>query len=340
MRVDINPNLYTQEVQDSHQGQKHTDGTAKTTASLAAAQLATMRNESFTETQENASLFFANQAKKIQLGKNDKDLLVNSLQSLLEQMDAMGKEVINRAAEQLSKFKDADDIMGKLNQSGMAKGDVALVLSALLGFKGLDASVKKALKKRLQELMEEQDIDLEILAAANGTNLDKNGLNALKHLYQRAKRGEQGLSHWFEQLSRHKNRKKYIAILIRALSEPLDQGQKRDDLTMVAATIIDLRRLLIFLTFEDHCKLIAHAHDISENAVKVATLEILDQSWCYPDYLANLINELGINTKHRIFFLKRWHELFRIMRIECFREEAQKEQIEEAFMQLNDQWIE
>lgn len=338
MRVDINSNLYTNEIHDNHRTHSQNQASQQSTASLAAAALAEARAEAREETLENASLFLASQAKKIQLGNLDKDGIVNSLQALLEQMDAMGKEMIDRLVSRLSDLKDGDTILSKLDASGLSKGEIALALSSLLSFKGLDPSVKKALKKRLQELMADADMELEIMAACDGLKLNQESMRALKNLYQRAKSGEKGLAHWFDVLSKHKNRKKYLSVLIRALSEPLENGKTRDDLTMVAATVLDLRRILLFLTFEDHCESIARACKVLGNDVKVITLELLDQTWCYPDLVANLINKVLHEKLDKIVFLKRWRELFQLMSVACFRDKEQKEQINETLVQLFEMW--
>lgn len=338
MRIDINPSLYTNEIKDNHNTHSSTQGSQPSTASLAANALAQARAEARNETLENASLFLANQAKKIQLGDAGKDYIVNSLQELLDQMDSMAKQMIDRVVAQLSDLKDGDTILSKLDTSGLSKGEIAIALSSLLSFKGLDPSVKKALKKRLEELMSDVDIELDILAATNGANLTHESMQALKKLYQRAKSGEEGLAHWFNVLSKHKDRKKYLSILIRALSEPLDEGQKRDDLTMVAATVIDLRRILLFLTFEDHCQRIAISCKISENDVKVITLELLDQTWVYPDLVANLIQRLMMDETGKIGFLRRWRELLQLMHSNCFRDAEQKEHINETLLKLNEIW--
>ena len=338
MNININPSLQSHAIQDTTPENTQTHRDKISTASLAAAALANARSEARNETLENASLMIASQAKKIQLGKMDRDVMVNGLQALLEQMDSMAKEMLNRVVSQLSNLKNSEDILNKLDVSGLSKGEIALALSSLLSYKGLDASVKKALKKRLQALMEEADIELEIMAATNGVKLNQESMKALKNLYQRAKSGEKGLMHWFDVLLKHEDRKKYLSILIRALTEPLHEGQKRDDLTMVAATVVDLRRMLLFLTFEDHCNAIARACKIDENSVKTLTLELLDQSWCYPDMIATLIDRVLQDESIKINFLTRLRQLFQLMSVDCFRDEEQKQHINDTLMQLSERW--
>ena len=317
----------------------HTKAPQQNLATLAANALAEARSEALAETQESLSLALANGKKKIDLNKNSNNSIVDNMSQLLEKMDKMSKEAINKAAQQLSQFKDSASILNALDKSGMTKGDIALVLTSLLGYKGLDSSIKKALKKRLEELILEGDIELEILAATSGANLDKDSLRALGGLYQHAKAGEEGLAHWFDLLSKHKDRKKYIKILIKAMSEPLDDGQKKDDMTMVAATIIDLRRLLIFMTFEDHCRSLAKSSSLDEDKVKSVTLEVLDYSWIYVDALALMIQKFDLVDNQKFTFIKRWRELFFIMSDQCYKNPEQKIRIDETLLELSEKWI-
>ena len=73
--------------------------------------------------------------------------------------------------------------------------------------------------------MAQEDIELEIFASTQGMKLDKEGLRAVRQLQQHAKRGEKGSSSLVELLERHKDRAKYIQILIRSMAEPRMKGK-------------------------------------------------------------------------------------------------------------------
>ena len=319
---------------------QQTQSAQKSTASRAMAELNAIKAGALEETREGLSLAISNSAKKIQVGKDAMTDMVNGLQQLLEKMDSMGKETINKMTENMSQFKSADEIFNALNQSGISKGDMALVLTSLLAYKGLSDSIKRALKKTLESLLGEADIDLEILAATSGANLDKESLRTLGQLYQHAKAGEKGLAHWFNLLRDHKDKKKYLKLMIKALSEPLSDGQRKDDMTQIAATILDLRRILIFMAFEDHCRMISSQFDMKEEALQIVTLNILDSSWIMLDELVFNIKNLGINDRQKITFVRRWKEMFSIMSTECFKNEEHKSQIDDVFIQLTTRWNE
>lgn len=312
--------------------------TTESTALLASVALAEVRQEALEETMEGLSLGLSSVMKKLNL--EHKDPMFDGMEKVLQQMDKMARQSINHMTEQLSQLKTANQIFAALDQSGLEKGKIALILTSLMSFKGLSPLIKKALKKRLNEILDEECIDLDIIAAAQGMNVDKEGLRALRQLYQYAKRGEQGLAHWFELLEQQKDRCQYIRILIRSMSEPLDEGQKRDDMIMVAAVVADLKRLLIFLTFEDHCEALAQAMELDVSQVMSATIDLLEQSWVYPDFLSRIVERLGLTCDRKVIFLRRWRDLLAVMSQACFRDPEQKEHVEEAMLELLYRWSE
>jgi hypothetical protein len=122
------------------------------------------------------------------------------------------------------------------------------------------------------------------------------------------------------------------------MAEPLDEGQRRDDMTMVAATINDLRRLLLFLTFEEHCIGLARAMGLDSDVVMSLTIELLEQSWVYPDALAVLIGRLSLADDKKIVFLRRWKDVMTVMSESCYRDPEQKEHVQEVMLDLSEQW--
>ncbi|MFW7522877.1 HrpJ domain-containing protein [Vibrio ostreicida] len=307
-------------------------------ASQASAALAEMRSEAIEETMESLSLGLSSMARRLNVGGKEQNPMMDGVEKLLQQMDKMARQSINRIAEQLSRFSDAGQMFKAMESSGLEKGQMALVLTALLGFKGLPPSIRKQLKQRLIDILAEEEIELEILAASQGLNVGKEGLRAVRQLYQNAKRGEQGLAHWFELLKQHQDRRQYIRVLIRAMAEPLDQGQTRDDMTKVVATIDDLKRLLLFMTFEDHCQSLAKATGLDPHRVMSVTIELLEQSWTYPDALSLIIGRLPLVEERKVIFLRRWKGLMAVMSEGCYRDVEQKEHVQEVMLELLDQW--
>ncbi|NOH71588.1 secretion protein [Vibrio pectenicida] len=337
MRVDGNMHA---EFQTFSHNTTSTGVTNESTAALASAALAEVREEALEETMEGLSLGLSSIMKKLNLADKAQDSMLNGMEKLLQQMDKMALQSINRMCEQLSQLKNANQVFTALEQSGLDKGKIALILTSLMSFKGLDPTMKKELKKRLNEILAEEGIELEIIAAAQGMNVDKEGLRALRQLYQHAKRGEQGLAHWFELLKQHQDRRQYIRILIRSMSEPLDEGQKRDDMVMIAAAIVDLKRLLLFLTFEDHCSALSRSMGLDISLVMSKTIELLEQSWVYPDALSLMISQLNLPDERKVVFLRRWKDLMAVMSEICYRDPEQKEHVQEAMLELLDQWNE
>lgn len=337
MRVDGGFHLDFQRVESQRATETHQEAMrAPSLASLAMEELASIRNEATSETMDELSIGLSAIFKKINLDNRGKHSMMSSLERLMESLDRLKVDSLFTIAEGFAKLPNVDAIMAKLNSSSFESGEMMLILASLIGMKHLSESKKKKLRDLLMAMLAEEGAELEIFAAAEGMTIDKNSMTALRDLYQHATRGESGLAHWFDLLKKQKNKQKYIRIMIKALSEPLSDKVKEHDMLETAATIQDLRRLLLFLTFQDHSNSVARAFGLAREAIMDVTLELLDQSWVYPESIGQLVAKLTLPEEREVVFLRRWKDLMSVMSDDCYRDQEQKEQILEAMFELMD----
>lgn len=330
---------------DFNQTQEHHDAKGQISpganvGALAVAALADVRAEALEETMEGLSLGLSRYKKQISSEKEPKDLRFDALEKLMQQLGEEQSTSVNKLVEQFSGLGNSDKILAQLNGSGFDSGTIMCLLMALVMSGKLSESVRKKMKKALSELLATEGAEIALYAALEGISLDSSGLQALKQLYQQAARGDSGLAKWFDMLRHLPDRRQKLSVLLRALSEPLNDQAAARNMIKVVAVVADLRRLLIFLTLEDHCNVLARATQLEGDEVLTLTLQLIEQSWVYPQWLDERIGKLSLLPARRISFLRRWRELVSIISLDCFREEEQKEHTEEAMLTLLDEWCE
>lgn len=311
---------------------------ASNATAMAAAALAEVRSEALEETMEGLSLGLSSHMKKLMTGKGAEDPRFSALEKLLQQLGEQQASTVNKLVEQFAHLGDGEQILSQLKQSGFDSGTLMLLLMALVVSGKLGQAAQKKLAKALKDLLSQVGAEIALFAALEGVALDHDGLQALQQLYQQAVRGDGGLGKWFDMLQHLPDRRKRIRVLLRALSEPLSEPHSGRDLVKVAAVIDDLRRLLIFLTLEEHCAQLARATGLDGELVLRVTLQLIEQAWVYPQWLDEQLCLLPLMPARRLGFLRRWRELVRMIPEACFRDPEQKEHIEEAMLSLLDLW--
>ncbi len=342
MRIDgaNTVNFETQTESNPVNGQVHP---ARTTSSLAAAEfaeIANIANESMEEALEDLSLGFSNYLKRLNSKERKDEARLGALEELIEQMEGEQADGIRITAGQLARLGDADSIMTNIGQMNMDTGNVMLMLANVIAQAGLSEEIKNKLRKKLQEMLAEEGAELALIAAMEGLPLDQAGLESLKGLYQRAARGDGGLARWFGLLRDMPDRRKRIRVLLRALSGSLNEENTGTDMVKLITVIDDLRRLLLFMSVEDYCKALSRACQIDDSAVLDATLELVEQSWVYAEWLEEKIQKMKVSELKQIGFLRRWRDLMLQLPTKCYRDPEQKEHITDAMMDLLDRWCE
>ncbi len=314
---------------------------AHTTSSLAAAEfaeIAMIANESMEEALEDLSLGFSNYLKRLNSKERKDEARFNALEDLVAQMEGEQADGISATAMQLAMLGDADSILTNVEQMNMDSGNVMLLLANVIAQSGLKDEIRKKLRKKLQEMLAEEGAELALIAAMEGLPLDQAGLQSLQGLYQRAARGDGGLAKWFGLLRDMPDRRKRIRVLLRALSNSLNEENTGSNMVKLVTVVDDLRRLLLFMSVEDYCKALSRACQIDDSAVLDATLDLVEQSWVYAEWLEEKITKMKVSEMKQIGFLRRWRDLMQQLPSKCYRDPEQKEHITDAMMDLLDRW--
>ncbi|WP_133407973.1 TyeA family type III secretion system gatekeeper subunit [Parashewanella tropica] len=337
MRIDgaNTVNLNTQTENQSVNGQVHP---AHNTAALAAAEFAEVQAESMQEAMDDIGLGASNFLKKLS-SKNQKDeTRLNTLEELVANLEGEQAEGMATLASELAALNDGDAILAKVGQMKMDAGNVMLLLATVISSGEMSNQVKEKLRKKLQELLSEEGAELALIAAMEGLPLDQAGLESLKSLYQRAEHGEAGLAKWFSHLKDMPDRRKRIRVLLRALSNSLNEDNTGTDMVKIVTVIDDLRRLLIFMSIEEHCNVLARAFEVKSADVLSISLELIEQSWVYAEWLEGKIKPLILDEERQISFLRRWRDLLLQIPNTCFRDPEQQSHVADAMMDLLDKW--
>ncbi|WP_165905432.1 TyeA family type III secretion system gatekeeper subunit [Parashewanella spongiae] len=311
---------------------------AHTSSSLAIEEF-NIEAESMEQAFEDIGLV-ASKFKKTLSKDNQDEARVTDLEELVATIEGKQGAEMSKLAGELASLGDADAIMSQIGQMNLDTGNVMMLLASIIGSGGLSEEVLKKLRKMLQEMLAEEGSELALIAAMEDLPLDQSGLDSLKNLYQRATHGENGLAKWFSLLKDMPERRKRIKVLLRALSNSLNDNDTSADMVKLISVIDDLRRLLIFMSIEDYCTLLARSCQAEDSSVLTVTLELVEQSWVYAEWLEERINSLSLAEDKKIGFLRRWRDLLLQLPHKCFRDPEQQEHIAESMMDLLDQWCE
>ncbi|NRD74513.1 TyeA family type III secretion system gatekeeper subunit [Shewanella sp. VB17] len=337
VRIDGASSLDFHQSQEVH-GTQTQISPANNVIAMAAAELASVRAEALEETMEGLSLGLSSHLKKITLSQEPEDPRFAALEKLMQQLGQEQSTTVNKLVEQFASLGDGDKILFQLKQLGMNSGSMMLLMMALVMSGKLGDAAMKKLKQALNELLAQEGAEIALFAAMEGLPLDQLGLQGLRQMYQHAARGEAGLAKWFDMLKDLPDRRQRIRVLLRALSGPLnDEGAARN-MVKVVAVVDDLRRLLIFMTLEEHCHFLGRATHLEGDEVLKVTLRLIEQAWVYPQWLDEQIKCLPLLSARRLGFLRRWRELVGMVPLDCFRDPEQKEHVEEAMLSLLDEW--
>ncbi|EFL91879.1 type III secretion system apparatus protein [Candidatus Regiella insecticola LSR1] len=189
---------------------------------------------------------------------------------------------------------------------------------------------RKTASQELSELMEEAGWEVELFGLLEFGSLNGDSLRAVKHLFQQSidEEEKQSLDKWFKRVSHWKNRKPKVLVLLRALAFDMSTQPTTKRGHRLAAILGQLRRLLLFLGLEDHCKHVGDACGLEGDIVLQEVLAIVGQPWLFKECLQRrLANLQHLSPQQQPIFLLRLNELFKLMPAAHFNDDEQREQI-------------
>ncbi|MGL4858758.1 MAG: TyeA family type III secretion system gatekeeper subunit [Enterobacteriaceae bacterium] len=307
------------------------------TSALIAEELMDTSSETLAETMEEMSIGIGSMMRKMLMKGKEVDIpQMKQLESMLRELSEEQASSINKVTEDMAVFDNPEDILAHAQDMGLSEGQKILLLTSLAMSGQLGEKELKKLQEALQGLLAQEGSELALYATMETLPLSIEGFANLRSLYQRAQRGENGLCEWFNNLRNLPDRRRRIKVLLRALSEPLADEAGSTDITKLAAVIKDLRQLLIFLTIEEHSMVVAKFFHLDSEDILARTLEVIEQSWIYPQSLDECLKRFNLPKEKEQLFLQRWRGLVSLVHDDCFRDQEHKEHVDEVFVELLD----
>ena len=236
---------------------------------------------------------------------------------------------------------DVDALMSLLSQDKIPLDQALLLMASWLGKEGIDAKKRKKLEDKMAELMDANpEWALEIFANIELGAISQEAMAPLLQVMQRYHQQEeredtQGMWEWFEQIQHWPQRRERIKVLLRTLALELvictDEAQKN----LLIATLLDLKKLLLFLGIEDQSRRLAQAHGLSTEMVMEEILKTVEQTWINVEWIGQRLRKLDL-AEEVIPYLGRFMDVLKFLPSLCFLDEEQRTQILEAFASLYD----
>jgi type III secretion system YopN/LcrE/InvE/MxiC family regulator len=277
------------------------------------------------------------------LKRRDENRGVRTTQdALIELVEGLEDPQLIEELESFSQLGEgSENPLEQLQEAKIPAGKQLLLIAALLAYKRPNEQRRRRLERALAALLgRHEDWALQLFGHLEMGELSDSALPALKQIYQRSQRDDQpqqGMMEWFAEIKEWPSRQQRIRVLLRALSFDLSISADHSQQNRLAATINDLKRLLLFLGMEEHCNALAYTLHLREEQVLNEILEIIEQIWIYPEWLAGRLSPLGIPEHRQAYYLRRLTELLQLLPDPCYKDSDQKEQTIKALMTLQDQ---
>ncbi|MGF6401565.1 type III secretion system YopN/LcrE/InvE/MxiC family regulator [Pseudomonas frederiksbergensis] len=300
------------------------------------------QGNALSETLENMGFTLGSRQQSTGRGTNDGKPERPRTRAMLQQLVKHVTETAPAQMEALHEHNwviaEASDLLGAMAARGLNAGEIALLLSSLLGRKDLAGADRKRLEDALSTVLDDDEWTLKLFNHLELGPTGKSDFFALKQLYQRATSRRTGLVQWFEEFRQLHDRKRKLKTLIRTLAFELSAGGPAMD-AQLGAVIADLKRIMIFMGMEDHSSRVAHTLDIDGldgDGVISTLLEVIQQSWMHVDWLERQTLRQVPDARLRYAYVRQMGELVKLMTDECFEDDEQRRMITDAFSEYQE----
>ena len=300
-----------------------------------------MNDEAIAEAQEEMSLVLGGQMRDGRriAPQAEKRHCLALLQQWVTAKDNVASVEFEMLLSRFAKLADTHDPLTTLRQAELDNGKMALILAALLSKEGLNAQQRKKLKRALYQLMEDETWMLSVFTYLELGAVAPEAFEKLKQIYQYANQKDHSLVEWFQKFRSMQDRQRKLKALLSALSFEL--SAQRPDLrdAHLAALVLDLQRVMLFLGLSEQCQKIANLlalPNVDGDAVLLEVLTTIDQSWVSVDWLSDRCDALAMPTDKRYLYVTHMDELFGILSEKCFRDDEQRETLRSAYAEYRD----
>ncbi|WP_028534038.1 TyeA family type III secretion system gatekeeper subunit [Paludibacterium yongneupense] len=238
----------------------------------------------------------------------------------------------------MQRFADADDPLAEMKEAGLDAGQMAWLVTAMLGREGLGPRTRERWRKAWERLCEQGGWELALFARLEGIAAGAS-LSALGQLHRRAHEQSASLAAWLRELRDLRPRGRALRALIRTLSYELSGVSSAPEGARLAGVIGDLQRVLLLLGMEEHCRRIAGS--LSEPApdgerVLEEVIAMVDQSWLHRDWFAARCDALHLAPCARYGYIANLLGLARLLPDACLRDEEQRANLVDALSEYRD----
>ncbi|GAM52544.1 type III secretion cytoplasmic protein [bacterium endosymbiont of Mortierella elongata FMR23-6] len=266
-------------------------------------------------------------------GKIERPRTRAMLQRLAQQISAISPAQLDDLHRRLPDLEDLLDPDQAMREAGFDAGEQALLLAALLADKGISGARRKRLEAALANVMDNDEWALCLFSCLEFGAANRQNLSELRQLYQRATTRQTRLVQWFAEFRRLQDRQRKLKTLIRALAFELSANGPALE-THLAAVITDLKRILHFLSLEDHCQRMAQSlalNEVDGDTLIADLLEIVQQTWVQSDWLAERTQQRIPDSTRYYSYARHLTELVKLLPDDCFDDNDQREMILNAF---------
>lgn len=199
----------------------------------------------------------------------------------------------------------------------------------------LDRNKKTALQAELAGLMEEEGWEVTLFGLIELGTLDKTELAPIGRLFQQAM-DEQAVSlaEWFRRIVGWPDRRRRVRVLLRMAAFELTACARGEQQNRLAAVLVRLRRLLLFLGLEQECRRQERLCQLPADALLPLLIDITAESWLFDDWLRTRLARLVSSCAMRNRLLQYLDALVVMMPDGCFTDDDQREQILAALRRL------
>ncbi|HDR2354459.1 TPA: TyeA family type III secretion system gatekeeper subunit [Enterobacter roggenkampii] len=250
------------------------------------------------------------------------------LSEVLKDLEANGQQ------EQLpAMYED-----GELNFS-----DTLLLLAASVAQQKPGSKKHKQLSSQLEKLLEgEKDWSLTLFSELELGRVDHEAQQELRQIVQRYHQSQhqesaEGMWEWFNTMRDWEDRQQRIKILLRTFSWELSSGISDIPMEKLVSTLMNLKKLLLFLGIEDYAKMLSRLISLPANEMLAEILLVIELRWGHQNWFIQRMAHLNIPEEKQPLYMRRLKDILKFLPEICFLDEQQRKQLIEVIEQVAEQ---